>query len=269
MISLTPRRGTSARIATQSGSASGAMVGDFQPRRDRRGFVHYRARAVVVEHQILLPEHHTLNPRNQLIARRFGRALAVGIGALDQHRLRITQRLTEGHEIVQAQGAAGSHHVGDGVGHPELHRNLHGTVEPDDGGFNPSLCQIFPHQIRVGRGDPLAGQIGRRPVTPGGPRVTEAGRPETQRQAFTHRRIRIEHEVSSGDAEIELSRTDIDGNVFGPQEEKLDLVDVVDDGEVFGIGTPSVARLREDLAGRLTQCAFVGNRDSQHAHSFR
>src|ERR1700722_7189248 len=31
MISLTPRRGTSARTATQSGSASGAIVGDSNP----------------------------------------------------------------------------------------------------------------------------------------------------------------------------------------------------------------------------------------------
>ena len=31
MISLTPRRGTNARTATQSGSASGAIVGDSNP----------------------------------------------------------------------------------------------------------------------------------------------------------------------------------------------------------------------------------------------
>src|ERR1035441_10433958 len=31
MISLTPRRGTRARTATQSGSASGAIVGDSSP----------------------------------------------------------------------------------------------------------------------------------------------------------------------------------------------------------------------------------------------
>ena len=173
------------------------MVGDFQSWRDRRGFVQHRARAVVVEHQILLPEHHALNPRDQLIARRFRSIVAVLIGTLDQHRLRIAQRVAEGHQIVQAQRAPGTHHVGDGVGHAELHRNLHSTVEPDDRGFNASLRQVFSHQVRVGGGDPLAGQVGRRPVPPGRPCVAEARRPETQRQAFAHRRIRIEHQVAA------------------------------------------------------------------------
>jgi len=233
-----------------------------------RGSVQHRTWAIVIQHQILLTEHHTLNPGDQLVTRRALLTVA-SLGAFDQYRLRITQRLTECHEIMHAQGATGPHHVGDGVGHPELHGDLHGSVQPDDCCVNTFGGQIFSHQIRVGGGDALSGQIGRRPIMAGGARVAETGRPETQRQPFPHGRIGVEHQVASGDAEIEFSRTDVDGNVLGPQKEKLDIVDRVDDGQVFRVRATPVAGLREDLGGGLAQRALVGNRDAQHVHSFR
>ena len=88
MIALTPRRGTSARTATQSGSASGAIVGDSNPGVIDSRVVENRTRAVVVQHQVLLAEHHALHPRDQLIAsggvRSFG---GVRVDLFDQDRL--------------------------------------------------------------------------------------------------------------------------------------------------------------------------------------
>ena len=101
-----------------AGSASGAMVGDSRPGVIGGGLVERRTRAVVVEHQVLLTEHHALDTRDQLLTR--CRVAVAGVGTFDQHRLRITKRLTECDQIVQTQRATGADDVGDGVGHAEL-----------------------------------------------------------------------------------------------------------------------------------------------------
>jgi hypothetical protein len=67
---------------------------------------------------------------------------------------------TEGRQPVRAQGASGADDVGDRVGHAELDRDLHRTIEPNDRRVDPLGRQVFSNEIRVGTGDPLTGQIG-------------------------------------------------------------------------------------------------------------
>src|SRR6185437_16230711 len=98
--------------------------GRLQARRDRGGLVQDRAGTVVIEHQILLTEHHTLDPRYQLIARRL-RPGPAALVALVQHGFLIAQRITEGSQVVQAQGAPGPDHVGFFFYYYGFHRDLH------------------------------------------------------------------------------------------------------------------------------------------------
>ena len=163
--------------------------GRFQSRRDGGRLVEHGAWTVVIQHQVLLAEHHTLNARHQLIAG--GGVLAVGVSAFDQHRLRIAQRLPERHQVVQTERATGADHVGDGVGDPQLHRNLDGTVEPNDGSLNAACRQVFSHQIGECGGDPLARKVVGGPVAPRRGGIAKRRRPETQRQPFAHRALRI------------------------------------------------------------------------------
>ncbi len=64
--------------------------------------------------------------------------------------------------------------------------------------------------------------------------VAERRRAESQRQPLTHRRVGLLGQIAPGDAEVELPRPDVDRNVLGPQEEELDLVGRIDDGQILG-----------------------------------
>ena len=55
--------------------------------------------AVVVHHHVLLAEHHTLNPGDELACR----LAQVGIGSRDEHRLRIAEGVTEGDQSMLTQ----------------------------------------------------------------------------------------------------------------------------------------------------------------------
>src|SRR3954454_14884414 len=166
---------------------------------------------------------------------------------------------------MQAERATGTHHVGYRVGDPELHRNLDGAVEPDHRGINPTSCQVFSHQIGKRGGNPLARKVLDTPGSPRGRRIAEARRPEAEREPLMNWRVGFLREVATGDAEVELSRSDVDRNVLGSQKEEFDIVDGIDDGQVLGISSPPVASFRQDLGGRLGQRALVGYGDPQHA----
>ncbi len=116
-------------LATHAGSASGAMVGDSSPGVTAAASSSTVARAVLVEHQVLLPEHHTLYPCRQLVT---GRGVP-GFGALDQHGFGVTQRIAERHQIVQRERPSGSDDIGDDVGHAQLDGNLDSAVEANNG----------------------------------------------------------------------------------------------------------------------------------------
>ena len=172
---------------------------------------------------------------------------------------------------MQAQGAPGADDVGDGVGDTELYRNLDRPVESDHGRVDSSGGEVLSHQIRIGGGDPPAGQIGHRPAAVRRCGVAEARRPEPQRQPLADRGAGFGGQIPAGDPEVEVPRPDIDGDVLGAQEEELDAVDPVDDGEVLWIAAPPVSGFGQDLGRRLGQRTFIGYRDTQHdgPYSFR
>jgi hypothetical protein len=90
---------------------------------------------------------------------------------------------------------------------------------------------------------------------------------EPQREPLGHGGTGVGGQVAAGDPEVELTRPDVDRNVLGPQEEELDVVDAVDDGEVLRVPAAPVAGLGQDLGGRLAQCALVGHGDAEHLGS--
>ena len=55
-----------------------------------------------------------------------------------------------------AQRGAGGHHVGDEVGHAQLHRGLHGTVEVDGLGLDAVRHQIVVYELIECGGHALA-----------------------------------------------------------------------------------------------------------------
>src|SRR5690606_33163927 len=161
-------------------------------------------------------------------------------------------------------GAARAHHIGDGVGHPELDGDLHGAVEADDLGLDAAFAQVGAHQVGVGGGDALACQILDRPFGARGGGVAEAGTAEAEGEALLDRGAGVQRQVAAGDAEVELAGADVDGDVLGPQEVELDLVLRVEDAQLAGIGALAVAGLGEDGGGRFRQRAFVGDCYAQH-----
>ncbi|SIJ31163.1 Uncharacterised protein [Mycobacteroides abscessus subsp. abscessus] len=162
-----------------------------------------------------------------------------------------------------AQGAAGADDIGDHIGHPELDGNLDGTIQPDDLGFDTFGGQILSDQIGVRGGDSLSRDVVDRPVPTCGRGVPEGRAPESQREPLGHRRIGVHHEIATGDPEIKLTRTDIDGYVLGPQEEELDVVLRVEHGQVLGVTTAPIARLGQDFRCCLAERPLVGDRDAQ------
>ena len=177
---LTSSRRTMARTARHAGSASGATVGDSRPGVIAVALASSSTRAVVVEHQVLLGEHHALQPAGQLLGRR--RHLAVHPG--QQHRLGRADHVAEGDQAVLAQRSPGVDDVGDGVGEAELHRDLHRPVQPDHLRGDAVRGQVVAGQVRVGRGDPLAGEVGHVPIVIGRPGVAERGVAEAEADQF-------------------------------------------------------------------------------------
>lgn len=74
-----------------------------------------------------------------------------------------------------------------------------------------------------------------------GRRRKPEGRPRNPWKFLNHVGFGITSEVAAGDAEIEGAGTDVDRDVLRAQEEELDAVVIVQDGEVLGIGPAPVA----------------------------
>ena len=172
-----------------------------------------------------------------------------------------------GHQVVQSERATRADHVGDRVGHPELHRNLDGAVEPDHRRLNPARRQVFSHQMGERGGDPLAREVLDAPLPPGRRGVAERRRAESECKPLADGRVGLGGQIAAGDAEVQLPRPDVDGNVLGPQKEELDVVDRVDDGQILGVAPPPVPGLRQDLGGRFGQRALVGYGDPERCRS--
>src|SRR6202012_2067942 len=92
-----------------------------------------------------------------------------------------------------------------------------------------------------GGGDPAARQVLDFPVPSGRGRVAETGRSEAQCQPLMHRRAGLPRQIPSGDAEVELTRSDIHRDVLGPQEKELHVV-LGGDRHTQSRGSVAVAR---------------------------
>ena len=237
--------------------------GRFQSRGDRGRRVEHGTRTVIVEHQVLLAENHALHAPRQLVTG--GCVLVIGVLTFDEHGLRIAQRVAEWHQVVQSERATRSDDVGDGVGHAELDRDLHRAVEPDDRRLNPSGGQVFSHQVGKRGGDSLSREIFHAPLSALWRRVAERRRSEPEGEPLAYGCVGFPRQITAGDSEVQLPRTDVDRNVFGPQEEELHVVDRVDDRQVLGVGTAPVPGLGQDLGGRLGQRPLIGDGDAQDA----
>ncbi len=74
----------------------------------------------------------------------------------------------------------------------------------------------------------------------------------------------VEQQVTTRDAHIDRTGTDVGRDVLGAEEEELDVVLGVDDMQGLGVPASGVARLGEHVGGGLGERALVGNGDAQH-----
>ena len=227
-----------------------------------------RARAVVVQHQVLLAEHHTLHA-----------ARPTGHG---QRPFAMARRRSR-----RVRSAPPRNHT---TARRKPTRSCSPSVRPDPttsaiASATPSCTEISTapssritvasiplaaRSFRTRLGNAVAIRLPARSSTaspPGRSGVTERRRPESQRQPLAHRRVGFRSEIAPGDAEVELARADVDRDVLGPQEEELDLVGRIDDGQILGVGAAAVPGLGQDLGGGLAERALVGYGDPQHGRS--
>ena len=120
------------------------MVGDSSPGVTARRLEQNRARAVVVEHEILLAANHALHAGDELVA-----AAAIGspVSSLRSGPPPNHTTVRRMHQIVQTQSPARADDIGDGIGDAELHGDLHRAVQPDHRGVDAVACQILETRL--------------------------------------------------------------------------------------------------------------------------
>ena len=261
-------RRTIDRTATQLSSSSGEIVGACRP-----GVIFTAASLTVLgqSYSIIRYCRASTTPRSRSVNTRFiaadlGGLLAVRAGlALDQRGLALGDRLADHHEAVLAQRAAGRHHVRDGVGQAQVHRDLHRAVELDDLGADPRAGQVRAHQARVRGGDPLALEVFDGLDLPlVQRRVPELGGAEAQLQQALHLAARLLLEVGAGHPEVQVTRADVGRDVLGPQVEELDVVLVVGDAQVARVRALPVPGLAHHRRGGFGEGPLVGECDAEH-----
>ncbi len=151
--------------------------------------------------------------------------------------------------------------VGDHVGDTELDGGLDGSVQPDDLSVDARVREVLGQQPGVRRGDPSSSEVGDPTGRSGGGGEPEGGVAEVQRQQLLRRRTRVLQQVASRDADLDRSRSDVDGDVPRAQEEELGVVARVRQDQLPSVRPLPVARLVQHLGGRLCQQSFVGNGD--------
>ena len=167
-----------------------------------------------------------------------------------------------------AQRSAGGHHVGDEVGHAQLHRGLHGAVEVDGLGLDAVRHQIVVHELVEGRAHTLALDVLQR-MEVGIVRRGEAerGRTEAELHVLAGLGAGVQQQVMARDADVDGAAADIHGDVERPQIEQLDVVVRVLHHELTRIGTQTIPRLGQHVPSGLRQHALVGHCDSEHGVS--
>ena len=130
-------------------------------------------------------------------------------------------------------------------------------------GADAVLLEVGAHHAGVGRGDPLAGEVGDVGELPARAREAEPAAPEAEVDGLLGLGAGVEQQVAPGDADVEGALPDVQGDVAGAQVEELDVVLGVDERELLGVVALAVAGLAQDLRGRLRQAALVGDGDAQ------
>lgn len=123
-----------------------------------------------------------------------------------------------------AQGAAGTDDVGDRVGDPELDGDFDGAVEPHDRGVDSAGVEVVPDQVGIRRRDPESGEVLDLPVLARRGGVPKRGPAEAEREPLADGGAGVAGEVTAGDAQVELTGSDVDRDVIGPQKEELNRV---------------------------------------------
>jgi hypothetical protein len=95
-------------------------------------------------------------------------------------------------------------------------------------------------------------------------REPERGAAEVEVEQLLGAARGVDEQVTAGDAEVEVARADIRGDVARAQVEELDVVGVVAADQVAVVGALAVSRLAQHLCGRTGEGSFVGYCDAQH-----
>ena len=215
---------------------------------------------VVVHHQVVVRDQHRLQTGPQ----RPQSFRCVTAATADEDGLRVTDRLTEHLQPGPLQRGPGVHDIGHDIGHPQPDGGFDGTVELDELRRDALPLEPLPQQPRVGGGDPLALQIRDGEGTTLQRGEAEPAATETQPHDLLGTGSRVQQHVETGDADIEVSLTDVDGDVAGTQVVELDVVGLVDEGEVLRVGALPVPGRAEHLGRGLGQGTLVGHGDPEH-----
>ncbi len=260
MSRLRPSRGTMARTATQPVVLHRRDRRRLEPGSQLAGPVDEVLGAVVVEHDVGAGRDDAGDASLEHLD---GLGLA-GAVAADEDGLGPEDRLAEDLEALLAQGRAGLDDVGDAVGHPQRDGGLDGAVQPHDLGGQPARGQVGSDETGVRRRDALARDVLDRGHLTGLAGIPERRGAEAERHDLDGVGAGVEQQVAAGDPGVDGARADVDGDVARAQVEELDVVLGVGDDELLAVPTRAVARLAEQLDGRVGQGTLVGHGDSQH-----
>src|SRR5207237_3346002 len=93
--------------------------------------------------------------------------------------------------------------------------------------------------------------------------------PEVEVEDLLGTGVGIDQQVPAGDSQVQVTRSDVGGDVTRPKVEELDVVRRVHAHQLALVGALPVARLAQHLCGGTGQHALVGYGDAQHLGAFR
>ena len=215
--------------------------------------------AVVLDHHVGLRDQLALDAADERIDFfEFGL-----LRVAEQRGVAPEQRVTHDAEPGLLERRTGFHHVDDGVGHAEAHRDFDGAFEHHE--VHRLLVEAF-HDMREARGNCLVFQFVQRlyraVVRDGGAHL---GGTEGEVQHLHRGALRLGVEVDAGDTRVNDAAAHVHGDIARAQEEEFDSVLRVELGQsLVRLGSLVTAGLQEFLRG-LKKHALV--RESYLDHS--
>ena len=135
------------------------------------------------------------------------------------------------------------------------------AVHDEPPGADALVVEVFADQAGVRGGDPLAVEVGDRPVSAAGGGKPEPGAAEAEGQHLLGLCGRVDQHVAAGDAQIEGALPHVHGDVAGTQVVELNAVVGIDQHQILGIMTLPVASLAQHPDGRFGEGALIGHGD--------